>query len=146
MQVKMKSISAIRTKLKIQPYGPTHKYFAERCRHYMNEKYVPALNGPLANASFIDSKCNIIYVSPYAHYQYKGIKYVDPITGKSAFFSENYGYWSRPKREGIAKVPTNEDLHYTKPGTGPYWDRRMVSNDISKVEKEVELCIKRGGK
>lgn len=73
----------------------------------------------------------IIYQSPYAHYVYKGILYVDPVTGSSF------------ARKDTKKVPTNKNLKYHTSGTGPYWDKRMVSNDIKEVIKEVEEYIKR---
>ena len=31
-------------------------------------------------------------------------------------------------------------------GTGPYWDKRMVSAEIQDVVKECQLFINRGGK
>lgn len=40
---------------------------------------------------------------------------VDSITGKGAFYSEGYSFWSRP---GVAKVETNIDLNYQN-GRGP---------------------------
>lgn len=146
MQIKLKPVSTIKSSLGIQQYGPAHKYFADRCKNYMNAKYVPEKNGPLVNTSFVDNQCNIVYPQEYAHYQYKGKLYVDPITNKGAFFSEDYGYWSRPKSQGIPKVPTDTNLNYTKAGTGPYWDKRMVSAEMQKIEKEMEIYIKRGCK
>lgn len=37
-------------------------------------------------------------------------------------------------------------LNYTTPGTGPYWDKRMVSAEIQDVVKECQAFINRGGK
>ena len=34
--------------------------------------------------------------------------------------------------------------HYTTPGTGPYWDKRMVSAEMEEVVKEVQNYV--GGK
>ena len=79
--------------------------------------------------------------SPYAHYQYIGKKYVDSKTKKGAFYSEDYGYWSRP---GEKKEATNIDLNYHTAGTGPYWDKKMVSAEIDEVVDEVQQYI--GGK
>ena len=56
----------------------------------------------------------IIYESPYAHAQYVGIVNGSPVT------------------------------HYTTPGTGPYWDKRMVSAEMDIIAKEVERYIRRG--
>ena len=42
----------------------------------------------------------IHYLSPYAHYQWEGKLYVDPITKKGAFTNGEGLFWSRP---GVAK-------------------------------------------
>lgn len=44
---------------------------------------------------------------------------------------------------GYTKGPV---LNYTTPGTGPYWDKRMVSAEIQDVVKECQAFINRGGK
>lgn len=58
----------------------------------------------------------ITYQTPYAHAQYVGI-----VNG------------------GTVKK-------YTTPGTGPYWDRRMVSAEIKQVVQETQDFIDRGAK
>lgn len=57
---------------------------------------------------------HITYESPYAKYQYYGV-------------SKN-----------------GEPLNYRTPGTGDYWDKRMVSAEIKDVIKETEKYM--GGK
>ena len=42
---------------------------------------------------------------------------------------------------GYTKGPVK---NYTTPGTGPYWDKRMVSAEMSQVVKEVQNYV--GGK
>lgn len=143
MKVKFQPVGVIKSRLGIEKYGPAHKYFAERCRQHMNAKYVPSRNGPLATTSFVSSTCEIVYPQPYAHYQYIGKLYVDPKYKKGAFYNENYGYWSR---KGVKKEATDTNLHYSKPGTGPYWDRKMVSADMPDVTKETQEFVKRGCK
>lgn len=44
---------------------------------------------------------------------------------------------------GYTKGPV---LNYTTPGTGPYWDKRMVSVEINDIVKECQAFINRGGK
>ena len=44
---------------------------------------------------------------------------------------------------GYTKGPV---LNYTTPGTGPYWDKRMVSAEIQDVVKECQAFVNRGGK
>ena len=58
----------------------------------------------------------IKYNVPYAHAQYVGIVHGSPVK------------------------------NYTTPGTGPYWDKRMVSAEMNDVVKEVQAFIDRGSK
>lgn len=143
MNIKFKPISQIKSRLGIEKYGKAHKYFAERCRQHMNDKYVPSDKGALTQTSFIDSTCSIVYPQAYAHYQYIGKLYVDPKYKKGAFYNENYGFWSR---KGVKKEPTNRDLVYKKAGTGAYWDKQMKSVEIKNIEKEVQKYVRRGCK
>lgn len=143
MKVEFKPVSVIKTRLGIERYGPVHKNFASNCRDRMNARYVPEYNGFLTGTSFVNANCNIVYPQPYAHYLYVGKLYVDPKTKKGAFYSEDYGYWSRP---GVKKEPTDTDLIYHKSGTGPYWDRKMVSAEIEDIIKETQELMKRGAR
>ena len=58
----------------------------------------------------------ITYEQPYAHAQYVGI-----VNGHAV-------------------------QNYTTPGTGPYWDKRMVSADMQNVVAEVQNFVNKGGK
>lgn len=58
----------------------------------------------------------IKYNMPYAHAQYVGIVHGSPVK------------------------------NYTTPGTGPYWDKRMVSAEMKDIVKECQAFINRGGK
>ena len=49
-------------------------------------------------------------------------------------------------RKGIKKELTNVDLVHHKPGTGPYWDKKMVSAEIDDIVKEIQELTRRGGK
>lgn len=44
---------------------------------------------------------------------------------------------------GYTKGPV---LNYTTPGTGPYWDKRMVSAEMNDIVKECQAFVDRGGK
>lgn len=41
---------------------------------------------------------------------------------------------------------TGEVRNYTTPGTGKYWDKRMVSAEMQDVVKEVQDYVNHGGK
>jgi len=40
---------------------------------------------------------------------------------------------------------TGPVTHYTTPGTGPYWDKRMLSQDKETIKKELVNYMTRGG-
>ena len=46
----------------------------------------------------------------------------------------------------IGEVNGGKVVNYTTPGTGPYWDKRMVSADMQNVVAEVQGFIDKGGK
>ena len=104
------------------------------------DKYVPL--GDTGNLRDITHKevDSITYESPYAHYQYIGKLYVMD-NGKGAYYDPDYGFWSKP---GVAKIPTEKNLNYHTPGTGSYWDKRMVSAEMNDVIKEVQEYVNRG--
>ena len=116
MPVKMQPTSTIKAHLGIEPNGRVQRYFTHRCRIHM-DKYVPKDNGDLR--TIVDEQTDsITYESPYARYQYYGVR-----------------------EDG-----THEVKNYTTPGTGPYWDKRMVSAEMQDVTEEVQNYINRGGK
>lgn len=114
MPVKLKPTSVIKTRLGIEPNGRVQKFFTNTCYKHM-DKYVPMDEGNLRTNVSIDSD-SITYESPYARYQYYGVR-----------------------EDGTHKV-----VHYTTPGTGSYWDKRMVSAEMQDVVEEVQNYI--GGK
>lgn len=105
------------------------------------QKYMPLDKGALIEQTNMlnQSVRGEVYLYPpdsdYGHYQYEGIKYVDPVYGVGAFYSEDYGYWSRP---GIEKVPSEEFLVYQRPEAEAHWDERAYaehSKDWLKVAR-----------
>ena len=114
MPVKMQPTSIIKARLGIEPNGRVQKFFTNTCYKHM-DKYVPKDEGNLR--TIVDIQPNsITYESPYARYQYYG-----------------------EREDGSHKV-----VNYTTPGTGPYWDKRMVSAEMQDIVKEVQNYI--GGK
>ena len=116
MPVKMQPTSVIKANLGIEPNGKVQKFFTNTCYRYM-DKYVPKDTGALRETVTIDSN-SITYEQEYASYQYYG-----------------------ERKDGSHKVS-----NYTTPGTGPYWDKRMVSADMQNVVAEVQDFIDKGGK
>lgn len=139
---KLNPTSKIEARLGIQPNGPVHAFFTNTCYKKMG-KFVPGGDTGLLNQNVDIGKDRITYKSPYSHYQYVGKLYVDPKYKKGAFYSEDYGYWSRP---GISKEPTSRPLEYHTPGTGAFWDKKMWTSCGDEVVKEVQDYVDRGGK
>jgi hypothetical protein len=138
--LKLVPTGVIKARLGIEKGGRVQKYFTNTCARYM-DKYVPYAEGPLRiNVETGDDY--VEYRSPHAHYQYIGEKFVDPITGKGAFYSPDFGFWSRPNTK---KVSSGIPLNYHTPGTGSYWDKKMWTAEGNDVIKEVEEYMKRGG-
>lgn len=119
MPVKLQPTSVIKTRLGIQSGGPIHKFFTNECYKAMDE-FVPRSagtdGGSLRETVSIEVD-KIIYESPYARYQYHGMR-----------------------EDGSHVVK-----HYTTPGTGPYWDKRMWSVKKENVLQAVQDEINRRG-
>lgn len=62
--------------------------------------------------------------SDYGHYQYEGIKYVDPVTGAAGFWTED-GWKSR---RGVKKIPSGQPLKYTDPNAQAHWGEVAYDN------------------
>lgn len=104
----------------------------EVMRH--SDKYVPFQSGILKNSAFVDAdKTGIVYVAPYARYHWFGKLMVDQKTQKGAFYSPEYGFWSRPL---TPKELTNKDLNYTgAPMRGSHWVERMWVAEGEEITK-----------
>ena len=90
-----------------------------------------------------DYPYQVIYNSPYAHYQWEGKLYVDPITGKGAFYDPDYGFWSRP---GVTKIPTDIPLNYSKeqnPLATSHWEVPAYNAFKDTVARAVTNYLKR---
>lgn len=109
----------------------------EVMRH--SDKYVPFASGVLKNSAFVDTdKKGIVYVAPYARYHWYGKLMVDQITQKGAFYSPDYGFWSRPM---TPKELTDIDMQYSgAPIRGSHWVERMW---ISEGKEITEAILKR---
>jgi hypothetical protein len=114
MEIKMFPASKIKQRLGLEHGGVVQKFFTNTCYKHM-DKYVPKDEGNLRIIVSMDINGNkITYQSPYARYQYHGM------------------------REDGTHVVKN----YTTPGTGPYWDKRMWSAEKDKVIRETQKYLR----
>lgn len=141
--MKLKPVSEIKIRLGIQEGGPAHKFFTSECFRYM-KKYVPRGESSSLNENVYLGPNYITYTHPYAHYQWEGELYVDPITGKGSFYEKDFGHWSRPKEEGIKKVPSGKELNHDVGFS--HWDEKMKEVEMKNIEKSVTEFVKRGAK
>lgn len=137
MSVQLKPTGEIKARLGLEPNGRVQSFFTNTCYKHM-DKYVPNQDGQLRTN--VDIKPDsITYQSPYAHYMYKG-----EVMGPNYPIKQNgiIVGWFSPK--GQPKHYTGKSIVYKTSGTGPYWDKRMVSAEIDDVIKEVQNYV--GGK
>lgn len=132
MSVRLKPTSQIKARLGINQGGRVQQHLTNTVHRYM-DKYVPYDEGFL-RTNVEAGKDYVLYKSPYAHYQYKGILFVDPKTGSSY------------ARRDVTKVPTSRELIHHTTGTGSYWDKKMMSAEGDKMIAEVQRYIDRGAK
>ena len=108
MSVYIDSLDTIVKKLKLEEGGEAQAFLTETCYKAMDE-FVPKRDGNLRTV--VDLRTNsITYQSPYAEYQYYG-----------------------ERADGSHQVQ-----NYTTPGTGPYWDERMISVKMESIVKQVQ--------
>ncbi len=94
----------------------------------LSDPYVPMNSGTLKNTKTYPNNHSIKYVSPYAHYMYKGKKALGA---------------SRPK--GVKRTISNQPLKYQgAPKRGAEWDKRMMRDRGKQVAKDVQNYIKGG--
>lgn len=125
----------------LNPDGRVQAFFTSEVMKKA-EPYVPYSAGVLRESARVsEDKCAIIYETPYAHYQWVGELYVDPITKKGAFYSPTYGFWSRPD---VDKERTDRKLSYNgAPQRGSRWVRRCWINERENIIKSTEAFMKK---
>lgn len=102
-------------------------FLANEAKRLM-DPYVPADNLVLAqNVSlYVENDMGIVeYRSPYAHYQWEGVQYVDPKLGVSGFFIPGVGWRSR---KSVGKKPTDKKLEHSRfrhPLATSHWEEAM---------------------
>lgn len=130
----------IMDKFGIDENGRTQKVIDISFMHYMRLK-MPQDSGLMVANTRNPEGGLVIVETPYAHYMNEGIKYVDSITGKGAFFNENYGFWSRPNTK---KVPSGESLNYHGgPDRGAHFVERTASENFDDILNEAQKEIDR---
>ena len=114
--------------LTAEAFGRSTQLFAANEFKRIMEPYVPANKLVLSDSAKVtatETRGAVTYNTSYAHYQYAGRLFVDPITGKGAF-TDGERFWSR---KGVAKVPSNRRLEYQtfrNPLATSEWDKAAL--------------------
>lgn len=103
--------------------------------------YVPFSQGFLRSSGHIADAGLIEWSAPYAHYQYEGVQYIDPLLGVSGVYTEGYGWWSH---KGVQKLPTDRPLHYQEPSATDHWFETAKQNHMQDWENAVKRVFKGG--
>ena len=123
--------------------GRTQKVIDSSFMGYL-DKYMPSDTTMMIASMYNSTKVGsgeININSPQAHYINEGELYVDPKTGKGAFYDPASGrYWSRP---GIKKVPSGKKLNYHGgPLRGDHFTERMLADHFTDIlnagQKEID--------
>lgn len=108
------------------------------------DKYMPSDTAMMIASMYNSTKVGSGEVninSPQAYYMNEGELYVDPKTGKGAFYDPISGrYWSRP---GVKKVPSGKKLNYHGgPLRGDHFTERMLADHFTDIlnagQKEID--------
>ena len=84
------------------------------------------------------------YREPYSHYVYEGLLYVDPEYKVGAFYSPEYGFWSRPN---VKKVPSDRRLQYRtiNPYSTDHWDIKAAqAGQLNGLYRTINSALKSG--
>lgn len=79
------------------------------------------------------------YMDKYVPYREGDLRTIASLTNNTITYEMSYAQY---QYKGISK--SGKPLNYRTPGTGSYWDKRMVSAEMQDVVKEVQDYI--GGK
>ena len=126
IKVKLNSANKILKDHGLNKDGRVVQYARDTADRLMNP-FVPFENGGLRRLKAYPNTSTIKYISPHAHYQYKGLK------AKGA---------SKPK--GIKRKISSEKLKYHTPETGLEWEKLMMEKKGKELIKDVQNYIKRG--
>lgn len=129
VELRLSNSNQIINNLGLQENGPVNEKFRNIADRFM-DSYIPFSTGLLKNNKRYPDKSSILYVSPYAHYHYKGKKALGP---------------SRPK--GVKRTISDIDMKYQgAPKRGPEWDKRMMQDREKDIYQELQDFVDNGGK
>lgn len=143
VRLELKPLNEIQKNHGLQKGGPVQAMVDSECNRWM-EKYTPMRTGTLIKAATIGTVIGsgeIRQETPYAHYMYEGIVYVDPKTGKAGFLNAE-GMWK--SRKNVTKVPSDRQLTYYGGGLrGKRWFDRMKADHKEDIRQAAAAAIRK---
>lgn len=124
IRVEMNSISKILRDHGVTPDGDVQMQLTREIANRL-KKYMPLNTGVLIDSVHIASPTRIVVDQTYAHYQWAGKVWVDPVYHCAGFMTPD-GWRSRYH---VKKIPTDRDLTYDKSknhDAGSKWDERLM--------------------
>lgn len=98
----------------------------------LSDAYIPMDSGTLKNTKYYPNAYSIKYISPYAHYTYKGELMLSP-TGSS---------WAKL---GEKKHYAGKSLKFRQaPKRGANWDKRLVAERGNDIAQDLQNFIDKG--
>lgn len=143
IKTKIKPKSEIIKRLGLNNNGKTMEFMRNEADRLMTPFIPGGASGQLAKNKTYPSANKIKYISPHAHYQHTGKRYISPKLGVSGILLRKYDIWWSPK--GEKKIATNKKLKYHIPGTGDYWEKRMMQKRKDDLIRSTERFLKTGG-
>lgn len=123
MWLEMKSPEQIIKEKGLAPGGDVRRFHTANVLNRI-VKYIPHRTGMTVKATLVQTNVNKPYIitnTPFAKYLYYG----KVMVGKAP------------------KVATDKPLRYTKPNTGPYWDRALKAAELPAMQADLQRCINR---
>ncbi len=117
VRVEMKPTKDILKRLNLEDQGKVKKFFRDRVAEE-TDPYVPMVSGQLA--SFTTHENEIWYDTPYAEYQYKGVR-----------------------EDGTHQINEDNRNREKHPDATSYWAEKMWEHKKYKIAKDVKKEIER---
>lgn len=89
---------------------------------------------------FFTSTC-YRYMDKYVPMDTSALRRTVTLMDNSIIYEQSYAF-----TQYTGEINGRKVKNYTTPGTGPYWDKRMISADMQTVIEEVQNYVDNGGK
>lgn len=93
----------------------------------LSDDYVPFAKGTLRASGHIENDTEIVWNTPYAHYMWNGIVYVDPDLHCAGFKTEN-GWRSRKDITKVPSDPVRKLQYHNGSNRSDHWVERMMQD------------------